>query len=82
MSASFLYFSRNEVEYVPKNGMELLRIGRDRIIFQYRPSIWAALTEYMPRDMIKRLDDVIRNERGGISGAGPARERASLLHRG
>ena len=65
MSASFLYFSRNEVEYVPKNGMELLRIGRDRIIFQYRPSIWAALTEYMPRDMIKRLDDVIRNERGG-----------------
>lgn len=34
MSASFLYFSRNEVEYVPK-------------------------------DMIKRLDDVIRNERGG-----------------
>lgn len=65
MSASFLYFSRNEEEYVPKNGMELLRIGRDRIIFQYRPSIWAALTEYMPRDMIKRLDDVIRNERGG-----------------
>ena len=65
MSASFLYFSRNEVEYVPKNGMELLRIGRDRIIFQYRPSIWAALTEYMPRDMVKRLDDVIRNERGG-----------------
>lgn len=45
--------------------MELLRIGRDRIIFQYRPSIWAALTEYMPRDMIKRLDDVICNERGG-----------------
>ena len=45
--------------------MELLRIGRDRIIFQYRPSIWAALTEYMPKDMIKRLDDVIRNERGG-----------------
>ena len=34
MSASFLHFSRNEVEYVPK-------------------------------DMIKRLDDVIRNERGG-----------------
>ena len=34
MSASFLYFSRNEVEY-------------------------------MPKDMIKRLDDVIRNERGG-----------------
>ena len=33
--------------------------------FQYRPSIWAALTEYMPRDMVKRLDDVIRNERGG-----------------
>ena len=65
MSASFLYFSRNEVEYVPKNGMELLRIGRDRIIFQYRPSIWAALTEYMPKDMVKRLDDVIRNERGG-----------------
>ena len=65
MSASFLYFSRNEVEYVPKNGMKLLRIGRDRIIFQYRPSIWAALTEYMPKDMIKRLDDVIRNERGG-----------------
>lgn len=64
MSASFLHFSRNEVEYVPKNGMELLRIGRDRIIFQYRPSIWAALTEYMPKDMIKRLDDVIRNERG------------------
>ena len=50
MSASFLHFSRNEVEYVPKNGMELLRIGRDRIIFQYRESIWAA---------------VIRNERGG-----------------
>ncbi len=45
--------------------MELLRIGRDRIIFQYRESIWAALTEYMPKDMIKRLDDVIRNERGG-----------------
>ena len=65
MSASFLYFSRNEEEYVPKNGMELLRIGRDRIIFQYRPSIWAALTEYMPKDMVKRLDDVIRNERGG-----------------
>ena len=65
MSASFLHFSRNEVEYVPKNGMELLRIGRDRIIFQYRESIWAALTEYMPKDMIKRLDDVIRNERGG-----------------
>ena len=72
MSASFLYFSRNEEEYVPKNGMELLRIGRDRIIFQYRPSIfqyrpsiWTALTEYMPRDMVKRLDDVIRNERGG-----------------
>lgn len=65
MSASFLYFLRNEEEYVPKNGMELLRIGRDRIIFQYRPSIWAALTEYMPRDMVKRLDDVIRNERGG-----------------
>ena len=39
--------------------------GSDRIIFQYRPSIWAALTEYMPRDMVKRLDDVIRNERGG-----------------
>ena len=48
-----------------KNGGEVARIGRDRIIFQYRPSIWAALTEYMPRDMVKRLDDVIRNERGG-----------------
>lgn len=35
------------------------------VTFQYRPSIWAALTEYMPRDMVKRLDDVIRNERGG-----------------
>ena len=46
-------------------GGEVARIGRDRIIFQYRPSIWAALTEYMPRDMVKRLDDVIRNERGG-----------------
>lgn len=34
MSASFLYFSRNEAEY-------------------------------MPKDMIKRLGDVIRNERGG-----------------
>lgn len=64
-SVPVLYFSLNEVEYVPKNGMELLRIGRDRIIFQYRESIWAALTEYMPRDMVKRLDDVIRNERGG-----------------
>lgn len=64
-SIPVLYFSLNKAEYVPKNGMELLRIGRDRIIFQYRPSIWAALTEYMPRDMVKRLDDVIRNERGG-----------------
>lgn len=64
-SIPVLYFSLNKAEYVPKNGMELLRIGRDRIIFQYRASIWAALTEYMPRDMVKRLDDVIRNERGG-----------------
>ena len=40
-------------------------VKSDRIIFQYRPSIWAVLTEYMPRDMVKRLDDVIRNERGG-----------------
>ena len=45
--------------------MELLRIGRVRIIFQYRPSIWAALPEYMPKDMVKRLGDVIRNDRGG-----------------
>ena len=56
---------------MPKNGMELLRIGRDRIIFQYRPPIWAALTEYMPRDMVKRLDDVIRNECGGHFRRGP-----------
>ena len=61
----FLYFSLDPVEYAPQNGGEVARIGRDRIIFQYRPSIWAALTEYMPRDMVKRLDDVIRNERGG-----------------
>lgn len=61
----FLYFSLDPAEYAPQNGGEAARIGRDRIIFQYRPSIWAALTEYMPRDMIKRLDDVIRNERGG-----------------
>jgi len=30
MSASFLHFSRNEVEYVPKNGMELLRVRNIR----------------------------------------------------
>ena len=65
MSMPFLYFSLDPAEYAPQNGGEAARIGRDRIIFQYRPSIWAALTEYMPRDMIKRLDDVIRNERGG-----------------
>ena len=65
MSASFLYFSRNEEEYVPKNGMELLRIGRDRIIFQYRPSIWAALTEYLPNVLIKRREGVMRDRRGG-----------------
>lgn len=65
MSMPFLYFSLDPAEYAPQNGGEAARIGRDRIIFQYRPSIWVALTEYMPRDMIKRLDDVIRNERGG-----------------
>lgn len=65
MSMPFLYFSLDPAEYAPQNGGEVARIGRDRIIFQYRPSIWAALTEYMPRDMVKRLDDVIRNERGG-----------------
>ena len=65
MSMPFLYFSLDPAEYAPQNGGEAARIGRDRIIFQYRPSIWAALTEYMPRDMVKRLDDVIRNERGG-----------------
>lgn len=65
MSMPFLYFSLDPEEYAPQNGGEVARIGRDRIIFQYRPSIWAALTEYMPRDMVKRLDDVIRNERGG-----------------
>lgn len=66
----------------PKMAARRRESGRDRIIFQYRPSIWAALTEYMPRDMIKRLDDVIRNERGGHFRRRPARERASLLHRG
>lgn len=65
MSMPFLYFSLDPAEYAPQNGGEVARIGRDRIIFQYRPSIWAALTEYMPRDMVKRLDDVICNERGG-----------------
>ena len=65
MSMPFLYFSLDPAEYAPQNGGEVARIGRDRIIFQYRPSIWAALTEYMPKDMVKRLDDVIRNERGG-----------------
>lgn len=65
MSMPFLYFSLDPAEYAPQNGGGAARIGRDRIIFQYRPSIWAALTEYMPRDMVKRLDDVIRNERGG-----------------
>lgn len=71
MSMPFLYFSLDPAEYAPQNGGEAARIGRDRIIFQYRPSIWAALTEYMPRDMIKRLDDVIRNERGGHFRRGP-----------
>ena len=65
MSMPFLYFSLDPEEYAPQNGGEAARIGRDRIIFEYRPSIWAALTEYVPKDMIKRLDDVIRNERGG-----------------
>jgi len=65
MSMPFLYFSLDPEEYAPQNGGEAARIGRDRIIFEYRPSIWAALTENMPEDMIKRLDDVIRNERGG-----------------
>lgn len=71
MSMPFLYFSLDPAEYAPQNGGEVARIGRDRIIFQYRPSIWAALTEYMPRDMVKRLDDVIRNERGGHFRRGP-----------
>ena len=48
MSMPFLYFSLDPAEYAPQNGGEAARIGRDRIIFQYRPSIWAALTEYMP----------------------------------
>ena len=71
MSMPFLYFSLDPAEYAPQNGGEVARIGRDRISFQYRPSIWAALTEYMPRDMVKRLDDVIRNERGGHFRRGP-----------
>ena len=65
MSQPVLYLPRAPAADAPQNGGAAARIGRDRIIFQYRASIWAALTEYMPKDMIKRLDDVIRNERGG-----------------
>ena len=49
MSMPFLYFSLDPAEYAPQNGGEVARIGRDRIIFQYRPSIWAALTRRSSR---------------------------------
>ena len=45
----FLYFSLDPAEYAPQNGGEVARIGRDRIIFQYRPSIWAALPSSVQR---------------------------------
>lgn len=64
-SMTFLYFSSNATEYAPQKSGDATVLRRDRIVFQNRESLWAALTEHMPKDMIKRLEDAIRHERNG-----------------
>lgn len=64
-SMTFLYFTSDAGEYAPRKSGDAAVIRRDRIVFQNRDSLWPALTEYMPKDMIKRLDDAIRHTCNG-----------------
>lgn len=54
-SRSMMIFSTDPKEFVPKNRMEANRISQDRIVIQYRPEVWAALTQCMPADMCEKL---------------------------
>ena len=64
-SMTFLYFTSDATEYAPKKPGDATVIRKDRIAFQNRDSLWPVLTEYMPRDMKKRLDDAIRHTCNG-----------------
>lgn len=64
-SMTFLYFTSDADEYAPRKSGDAALIRRDRIVFQNRDSLWPPLTEYMPKDMIKRLDDAIRHTCNG-----------------
>ena len=52
---SMMIFSTDPKEFAPKNRMEANRISQDRIVIQYRPEVWAALTQCMPADMCEKL---------------------------
>lgn len=58
-SRRMMIFSTDPKEFAPKNRMEANRISQDRIVIQYRPEVWAALTQCMPADMCEKFSYAI-----------------------
>ncbi len=54
VSMDLFFFSKDPGEVDNKKTRFLL--SRDRVLFEYRPTLWAAISEYAPEDIVKNLE--------------------------
>ena len=68
-NSSYSYVSMDLI-FLSMDGTELdipkqrARISKQRLVFQHRDDLWPALSEYLPADMKKHLEESMRTGRG------------------
>ncbi len=60
-TVAIMFFSLDPDEPWEKKSM--YRLSKNRILFQLRDEIWPKMSEYMPEDMVKVLNDAIDKDR-------------------
>lgn len=63
-SVKLLFFSTSQTEKT--SSKELALITKNRLVFQYRNSVWEVLSSCMPEDMKIKLQDAIEHQNDGI----------------
>ena len=58
-----ILFSTDKKELFPRNTIEANKVSSERLVFQYRRDVWDALSQYMPQDMLQKLNYALMQNR-------------------
>lgn len=62
LSNTMIFFSTDRTELGPKTAKDAAVLSSNRVVIQYREDIWDALSEHMPSDIRKRIDEALRHQ--------------------